>query len=119
MQTSASLTAMLTPLRAVSEKGYSTVEEVLGRQRKKVQPWVTSELLVLCDQRRQLKQQEYTSIESELENIKVSREVEKKMKAAKEEWTEEQCKNIEKGMVSGNRKGANNTLKFTDNCGVI
>ena len=33
------------------------------------------------------------------------------MKAAKEEWIEEQCKNIEKGMVSGNSKEANNTLK--------
>ena len=33
------------------------------------------------------------------------------MKAAKEEWIEEQCKNIEKGMMSGNRKEAYNTLK--------
>ena len=31
--------------------------------------------------------------------------------AAKEEWTEERCKNIEKGMMSGNSKEANNTLK--------
>ena len=33
------------------------------------------------------------------------------MKAAKEEWTEEQRKNIEKGMMSGNSKEAYNTLK--------
>ena len=33
------------------------------------------------------------------------------MKAAKEEWIEEQCKNIEKGMVLGNSKEAYNTLK--------
>ena len=33
------------------------------------------------------------------------------MKAAIEEWTEEQCKNIDKGMMSGNRKKAYNTLK--------
>ena len=32
------------------------------------------------------------------------------MRAAKEEWTEEQCKNIEKEM-SGNSKGAYNTHK--------
>ena len=31
------------------------------------------------------------------------------MKAAKEEWTEEQCKNIEEGMMSGNNKEAYNT----------
>ena len=33
------------------------------------------------------------------------------MKAAKEKGTEEQCKNIEKRMMSGNRKEAYNTLK--------
>ena len=33
------------------------------------------------------------------------------MKAAKEEWIEEQCKNIKKGMMSGNSKEAYNTLK--------
>ena len=27
----------------------STVEEVLGKQRKKIQPWVTNEVLDLCD----------------------------------------------------------------------
>ena len=35
----------------------------------------------------------------------------KKMKAAKEEWTEVQCKNIEKRMTSENSKEAYNTLK--------
>ena len=35
----------------------------------------------------------------------------KKMNAAKEEWTEEQCKNIEKGMMSGNIIEAYNILK--------
>ena len=32
--------------------------------------------------------------------------IRKKMKATKEEWTEEQCKNIQKGMMSGNSKEA-------------
>ena len=41
----------------------------------------------------------------------MNREVRKKMKAAKDEWTEEQCKNIEKGIMSGNSKEAYNTLK--------
>ena len=35
----------------------------------------------------------------------------KNMKAAKGEWTEEQRKNIEKGMMSGNSKEVYNTLK--------
>ena len=64
----------------------STAEEVLGKQREKIQPWVTNEVLDLCDQRRQLKQQKYTSTEAGQECGKVNREVRRKMKAAKEEW---------------------------------
>ena len=32
-------------------------------------------------------------------------------KEAKEEWTEELCKNLENGMVSGKSKEADNTIK--------
>ena len=45
------------------------------------------------------------------EKGKVNRDVRKKMKAVKKEWTEEQCKNIEKETMSGNSKEAYNTLK--------
>ena len=39
----------------------------------------------------------------------MNREVREKLKAAKEEWIEEQCKNIEKGMMSGNSKKCDTT----------
>ena len=41
----------------------------------------------------------------------MNREVRNKMKAAKEEWTEEQCKNTEKGMMSRNNKESYNALR--------
>ena len=88
-----------------------TTEEVFGRQSKKIQPWVTNEFLDLCDQRRRLKQQKYTSTEAGVEYRKVNWGVRKKMKAAKERWIEEQCKNVEKGIMSGNGKKAWNTIK--------
>ena len=66
----------------------STAEEVLGKQRRKIQPWVTNEVLDLCDQRRQLKQQKYANTETELEHKQVNREVRKKMKAVKVGWIE-------------------------------
>ena len=60
-------------------------EGVLGRQSKKIQPWVTNnKILGLSDQRQQLKQK-YTSTDTGLEYRKVNREVRRKMKAAKEE----------------------------------
>ena len=44
----------------------------------------------------------FTSTEAGLEYRTVNKEVRKEMKAAMEKWTEAQCKNIEKGMMSGN-----------------
>ena len=41
----------------------------------------------------------------------MNREVGDKMKAGKEQCTGENCKNIEKGTISGNSKEAYNTLK--------
>ena len=41
----------------------------------------------------------------------MNRKVRKKMKAAKEEWTEEHCKSTEKRMMSGKSKESHNTLK--------
>ena len=89
----------------------STAEEVLGSQRKKIQPWITNKVMDLCDQRWQLKQHKYINTEAGLEYRKMNTEVMKKMKAAKEEWTEKQCKNLEKGVMSGHSKEAYNTLK--------
>ena len=57
-------------------------------------------------QTQQLKQQKYTSTEAGLEYRKVNREIGKKMKAAKEECIEEQHKDIQKEMRSGNSKEA-------------
>ena len=37
------------------------------------------------------------------------------MKAAKEDWTEEQCKNMEERIVSGNSKEAYTTLNAVTN----
>ena len=54
-------------------------------QRKKIQLWVTNKVQDLCDWRRPLKQQKYTSTEAGLEYRKVNREVGNKIKAAKEE----------------------------------
>ena len=65
-----------------------------------IRPWDTTEVLDVCDQRRQVRQQKYASTEAGLEDRKVNEEVTKKMKAAKEEWIEEQCKNTEKRMMS-------------------
>ena len=52
----------------------------------------------------------YSSTEAAQEYRKMKREVRMKMRASKEEWTEEQCKNVEKEMMSENSKEAYSTL---------
>ncbi|GFR98125.1 hypothetical protein ElyMa_004493600 [Elysia marginata] len=39
----------------------STAEEVLGRKRRTIQPWVTNEVLDLCDKRRELRKRKFGS----------------------------------------------------------
>ena len=67
----------------------STAEEVLGKQREKIHPWVRNEVLDLCGQRRQLKQKKYANTETGVEHKQVNREVRKKMKAVKVWWIEQ------------------------------
>ena len=98
------------PANSLKEVLLSTAEKV-RRKEKKIQPWATNEVLNMCDQRRNLKQLRYTSTEVGQGYRKLNREIRKKMKAAKEQWTEEQVKNIENGMMPGNSKEAYNTLK--------
>ena len=89
----------------------TTAEEVLGRERKKIQPWITNEVLDLCDKRRALRPKKFLTDETRAEYKKAHNDVRKKMKTAKEDWIEEQCRSIDRGMEIGQSKQAYNTLK--------
>ncbi|XP_076443965.1 uncharacterized protein LOC143282251 [Babylonia areolata] len=89
----------------------TTAEQVVGKKRKRIQPWVTNEVLDLCDKRRELRKKKHPSNEARTKHQQVNREVRTKMKAAKENWIEEQCEEVEKGMEAGNSKRAYSTLK--------
>ena len=67
--------------------------------------WVTNEVMDLCDQRWQLKQQKYTSTDEWLKYRKKNSEIRMIERRWRQEvWIETQCKNIEKGMMSGKSK---------------
>ena len=59
---------------------FSTAEDVLGRQGWKILSWVKNEVLNLCDQRQQLRQQKHISTEAGLEYRKLNREVRKEIR---------------------------------------
>lgn len=75
-----------------------TAEEVLGKERKKKQPWVSNDILDLCDRCKALKSSKHVSQEAAGQYRDTNRLVRTKMKEAKEKWISQQCKKIEIGM---------------------
>ena len=87
-----------------------TAAEILGKQRRKRKPWVTPEILDLCDQRRDLKKKK-----GEPEGVKDYREIKRKirteMKMAKETWMQGQCQEVEACLRKNNSKKAYQLVK--------
>ena len=89
-----------------------TANEILGKRRRIKKPWVTSDILDLCDKRRELKnkkgdtdgRERYKRVNTEIRNI---------MKKAKEKWIKKQC--IENDLKNNNTKRAYQTVKEPTN----
>ena len=87
-----------------------TATELLGKQRRKRKPWVTPEILDLCDQRRDLKKKR-----GEPEGAKDYREIKRKirteMNMAKETWIQGQYQEVEACLRKNNSKKAYQLVK--------
>ena len=82
----------------------STADDVLGKARAKRQPWVTNEVLNLCDQRRELTKKKYLNDQCLAEYREMNRTARKKMRETKAKWIDDQCLEIEGGLKVGNSK---------------
>ena len=71
-----------------------TAAELLGKQRWKRKPWVTHEILDLCDQRRDLKKKRGEP-EGAKDYREIKRNIRTEMKMAKATWTQGQCQEVE------------------------
>ena len=89
-----------------------TASEILGKHHPVKKPWVTAEILDLCDKRRELKKNN-NKIDAELttEYRTVNQQIKKGMKKEKEDWIGEQCENIEDGLKKNNSKRAYHLVK--------
>ena len=79
-----------------------TASEILGkhRQKKKKQPWVTAEILDLCDRRRELRKKQFKP-----EGSEKYREVNNKHQVVREEnWVGEQCSETEENLRKNNSR---------------
>ena len=89
-----------------------TANEILGKHRPVKKPWVTTEILDLCDKRRELKKKKNKNdAEGTTEYRTVNRQIKKGMKKAKEDWIGEQCENIEDSLKKNNKKRACHLVK--------
>ena len=89
----------------------TTAEEVIGHKQKNSQPWVTNDVVKLCDERRELKKRKHVDAEGKKLYQQANAKVRKKMTEAKEAWVDEQCHKIDSGIQIGDSKAAYNTLK--------
>ena len=84
--------------------------EILGKERRRKKPWVTKDVLDLCDERRDLKKKRYEA-EGAKEYREANRRVQKAVKKAKEDWIGAQCEEIETCLNKNNSKRANQLVK--------
>ena len=71
-----------------------TASEILGKKCRRKKPWVTRDVLDLCDQKRDLKKRRYEE-EGATEYRKANKRVQKALKKVKEDWIDNQCKEID------------------------
>ena len=88
-----------------------TANEILGKHQPAKKPWVTTDILDLCDKRRELKKNKNKSVEGRAQYRTANQKIKKDMKKAKENWIEEQCQNIDDSLKKSNNKKAYQLVK--------
>ena len=87
-----------------------TASEILGKHCQKKKPWVTAEILDLCDKRRELRKKRFQPEGSE-KYKEVNNNNKRCRKKAKENWIGEQCSEIEENLRKNNSKRAYQLVK--------
>ena len=87
-----------------------TAGEILGKHRQMKKPWVTAEILDLCDRRRELRKERFEPEEFE-KYTEVNNNIKRCTKKAKENWIGEQCSEIEENRKKNNSKMAYQLVK--------
>ena len=87
-----------------------TASQILGKHCQKKKPWNTTDILDLCDRRRELRKKRFEPEGSE-KYKEVNNNIQRCMKKAKENWIGEQCSEIEENLRKINSKRANQLVK--------
>ena len=87
-----------------------TASGIVGKHRQKKKPWITAEILDLCDKMRELRKKRFEPEGSE-KYKEVNNNIKRCMKKAKENWTREQCSQIQENLKRNNSKRAYQLVK--------
>ena len=87
-----------------------TAIEILGKHRQKKRPWVTAEILDLCNKMRELRKKRFEPEGAEKYKA-VNNNIKRCMRKAKENWIREQCNEIKEHLRKSNSKRANQMVK--------
>ena len=87
-----------------------TANETLGKYRHHKQHWVTPNILHLCNKRRELKKDKFTT-EGAKQYKAVNQQIKKGMVKARETWIEERCQEIDDSLGKNNNKKAYQLVK--------
>ena len=87
-----------------------TASEILGKHNQKKKPWITADILDLCDKRRELRKKRFEPEGSE-KYKEVNNNIKRCMKKAKENWTGEKRSEIEENLRKNNSKRAYQLVK--------
>ena len=87
-----------------------TASEILGKHRQKKKPWITAEILDLCDKKRELRKKRFEP-EGAGKYKEVNNNIKRCMKKAKENWITEHCSEIEEHLRKNNSKRAYQLVK--------
>ncbi|XP_055877093.1 uncharacterized protein LOC129924650 [Biomphalaria glabrata] len=88
-----------------------TALEILGKLHPLKKPWVTEDILQLCDKRRELKGKKLSDPKYVHEYKSVNKRIRKGMKEAKKKWIENKCQEKEQGLNRNNSKKAYQLVK--------
>ena len=87
-----------------------TASEILGKHCQKKKPWVTAEILDLCNKRSKLRKKRFKS-EGPEKYKEVNNNNKRCMEKAKENWIGEQCSEIDENLRKNNSKRAYQLMK--------
>ena len=80
-----------------------TTSEILGKHRQKKKPWVTAEILDLCDRRKELRKKQYEPEGSE-KYMEVNKNTKRRMKKTKGNWMGEQRSEIKENRRKNSKR---------------